>query len=160
MPKVKAIVESFVGTGILVTQAKVSLQKSGLAGQLLKIKDEYECLVKLIEKMESAKYTIKEVVQAIQELDFGEDTCKINQYIKKRIQNDDIFEKVDMERQDISPTVYHMLQNSQPTSASVERSFSMLKKLLAKDRNFKVENVRHYMILLFNVHLVITSLQS
>ena len=37
-------------------QAKVSLQKSGLAGQLLKIKDQYECLVKLIEKMESAKY--------------------------------------------------------------------------------------------------------
>ena len=55
-----------------------------------------------------------------------------------------------MERQDISPTVYDMLQNSQPTSASVERSFSMLKKLLAKDKNFKVENVRHYMILHFN----------
>ena len=36
-PKVKAIVEGFVGSGILVTQAKVSLQKSGLADQLLKI---------------------------------------------------------------------------------------------------------------------------
>ena len=59
----KAIVESFEGSGILVTQAKVSLQKCGLAGQLLKIKDQYECLVKLMEKMESAKYTIKEVVQ-------------------------------------------------------------------------------------------------
>ena len=58
LPEVKAIVESFVGSGILVTQAKVSLQKSGLAGQLLKIKDQYECLVKFIEKMESAKYTI------------------------------------------------------------------------------------------------------
>ena len=58
--------KSFVGSGILVTQAKVSLQKSGLAGQLLKIKDQYECLVKLIEKMESAKYnTIKKAVQAI-----------------------------------------------------------------------------------------------
>ena len=84
LPEVKAIVESFVGSGILVTQAKVSLQKSVLAGQLLKIKDQYECLVKLIEKMESAKYTIKEAKQAIQELDFGEDTCTINQYIKKR----------------------------------------------------------------------------
>ena len=59
LPEVKAIVESFVGSGILVTQAKVSLQKSGLAGHLLKIKDQYaECLVKLIEKMKSAKYTI------------------------------------------------------------------------------------------------------
>ena len=32
LPEVKAIVESFVGSGILVTQAKVSLQKSNLAG--------------------------------------------------------------------------------------------------------------------------------
>ena len=71
LPVVKAIVESFVGSGILVSQAKFSLQTSGLAGQLLKIKDQYECLVKFIEKIESAKYTIKEV-QAIQELDFGD----------------------------------------------------------------------------------------
>ena len=52
LPEVKAIVESFVDSGILVTQAKVRLQKSSLAGQLLKIQDQYECLVKLIEKME------------------------------------------------------------------------------------------------------------
>ena len=127
LPEVKASVESFVGSGILVTQAKVSLQKSGLAGQLLKIKDQYECLVKLIEKIESTKYTVKEAVQAIQELDFREDTCNITQYIKKKMQNNDISEIVNMERQDISPAVYHMLQNSQPTSISVERSFSMLK---------------------------------
>ena len=146
----KAFVESFVGSGILVTQAKVSLQKSGLAGQLLKIKDQYECLVKLIEKMESAKYIIKEAVQAIQELDFGEDIYSINQYIKKRMQNNDISEIINMERQDISPAVHHVLQNSQPMFASVEKSFSMLKKLLAKDRNFKIENVQHYMILHFN----------
>ena len=84
LPGVKAIVESFIDSGILVTQAKLSLQKSGLAGQLLKIKDQYKCLLKLIEKMKSAKYTIKEAVQAIQKLDFGEDACNINQYIKKK----------------------------------------------------------------------------
>ena len=114
VPEVKAIVESLISSEILVTQAKVSLQKSGLAGQLLKLKDQYECLVKLIEKMESAKYTTTKAVQAIQELDFGEDTCNINQYIKKRMQNNDIFEIINMERQDISPVVYHVLQNSQP----------------------------------------------
>ena len=86
--------------------------------------------------MENAKYTIKEAVQAIQKLDIGEDTYNINQYSKKRLQNNDISEIINMERQDISPTVYHMLQNSQITSASVARSFSMLKKLLAKNRNF------------------------
>ena len=71
----KAIVESFLGSEILVTQEKVSFQKSGLAGQLLKIKDQYECLAKPMKKIESAKYIIKEAVQAIQELVFGEDTC-------------------------------------------------------------------------------------
>ena len=83
LAKVKAIVESLVGSGILVTQAKVSQQKSG---QLLNIKDQY---------------TIKEAVQAIQELDFGNDICNINQYIKKRMQNNDFFEIINMERQDI-----------------------------------------------------------
>ena len=55
-----------------------------------------------------------------------------------------------MAKQDISPAVYHMLENSWPTSASVGKSFFMLKKLLAKDKNFKVENVQHYMFLHFN----------
>ena len=65
--------------------------------------------------MESAKYTIKEAVQAIQELDFDEDTYNINQYIKRRMQNNDICEIINMERQDISLAVFYMLQNSQPT---------------------------------------------
>ena len=134
LPEVKAIVESFVGSGILVTQAKFSLQKSGLAGQLLKIIDQYERLVKLIEKMENAKYAIKEAVRAIQELDYGEETCNIKQYIKKRMQNNDISDLINMERQDISPAVHHMLQNSQPTSASVEKSFCMLKNSVGQEQ--------------------------
>ena len=75
--------ERFEGFGILVTQAIVSLQTTGLASQLLKIKDQYKCLDKFTETMESAKYTIKEALQAIHELDFGEDTCSINSCIKK-----------------------------------------------------------------------------
>ena len=72
------------------------------------------------------------------------------------MQNSDISEIINMERQDISPAVCHMLQNSQPQSVSKARSFSLLKKLLAKNRNITVENVRHYMILQFNA----SSLQS
>ena len=50
--------------------------------------------------MESAKYTIK-VVLAIQELDFSEDACNINQYVKKIMQNNDISEIINIERKDI-----------------------------------------------------------
>ena len=34
--------------------------------------------------MEIVKYTMKEAVQAVQELDFSEDTCNINQLLKKK----------------------------------------------------------------------------
>ena len=42
--------------------AIASWQTIDIATQLLKIEDQCECLVKLIESMESAKYTIKEAV--------------------------------------------------------------------------------------------------
>ena len=129
--------QSFEGSGILVTQPNISLQTTGLACQLLNIKGQYECLVKLIEMMESAKYTIKEAVQAIQELDFGEDTCSINRYIQKRRQNNDMSKVINMERPDITPAVYSLLQRSQPTTTSVERSIFMLSNLFAKSRSVR-----------------------
>ena len=48
LDEVRAIVKSFEGFGILVTQAKVSLQTAHLATQFLKIKDQHKCIVKLI----------------------------------------------------------------------------------------------------------------
>ena len=74
----KEIVEGFEGSGILVTQAEVSLLTACLATQLFKVKDHCECLVRLKETIESVKYTIKEAMQVIQELDFEEDTCSFN----------------------------------------------------------------------------------
>ena len=50
----------------------------------------------------------------------------------------------------IDPTSYALLQKAQPTSAAVERSFSMLNKLLRKDRNFDVKNVKKYRKRLFH----------
>ena len=60
--EVKPTVDSFEGSNILVTQAKANVLSTGLDTLLLKIKDQYECLVKHIEKMESVKYTIKEAM--------------------------------------------------------------------------------------------------
>ena len=79
--------------------------------------------------------TIKEAVQPIQELDFGEDTCSINCCMEKECKTMRFFKIINMERPDISSAVYGLL-HSQPTTASAEKSFSTLGKLLAKDRNF------------------------
>ena len=40
---------------------------------------------------EKCQVSIKETVEAILELDFGEGTCGINRYIQKRTQNNDMF---------------------------------------------------------------------
>ena len=50
----------------------------------------------------------------------------------------------------IDPTSFALLQKAQPTSAAVERSFSMLSKLLRKDRNFDVKNIQRYILLYYN----------
>ena len=42
----------------------------------------------------------------------------------------------------IDPRSCAQLQKVQPTFAAVEKSFSMLSKLLRKDRNFDVKNVK------------------
>ena len=41
---VKEIVEIFVGFGISVTHAKVNVERHGLAGEILKISEQCECL--------------------------------------------------------------------------------------------------------------------
>ena len=107
--EVEAIAESFQESGILVTQPKVNLQTTTLATQLLKIKDQSECLIQLIVTIDSAHYTIEEVVQAIPELDF-EDICSINRYIKKML-NNSISKTINIARLDFSPVVYSLLQD-------------------------------------------------
>jgi len=124
---------------VLVTQANNSLQTPSLATQLLIIKEQYGCLVNLIDIMESAKCTIKEAVQAIQGLDFGEDTCNISRNIEKRLENNDILKIMSVERSDISPAVYSLLQHCQPTSASVERSFSYYEKSWPKTEALRLK---------------------
>ena len=50
-----------------------------------------------------------------------------------------------MSRQEVPPAVYCLLKRRQPTTAAVERSFSMLNKLLAKNKNFLPKNVKRNM---------------
>ena len=86
--------------------------------------------------MESAKYTIKEAMQAIQELDFGENTYNINQCIKKRMQNNDISEIINMERQDISPAVYHMLKKFSAHICFCQKKLFDVEKTVGQGQKF------------------------
>ena len=101
--------------------------------------------------MEDTKYTIRAAYNDLTKLGFGDDSCAIAAYIKKRLEKNNLSEIMAMNRQEISSTVYGLLQHCQPTTASVERSFSMQNKLLTNDRNFLLDNVRHYMCVHYNL---------
>jgi len=103
-----------------------------------------------VEQSEGTSFTIELAHNMIGQLDFGVDECDIKHYIDSRIANNILSEIMNLSRPEVSPTLYGLLQKCQPTSASVERSFSMLRKLLAKDRNFLPDNIPKYFKLYYN----------
>ena len=87
---------------------------------------------------------------ALTKIDFRQDPCSIGPYLQKRTAKNEIFDIVNCIQDEVAPITYAHLEKCQASSASVERSFSMLSKLLAKDRNFKPENIKMYLVLHYN----------
>ena len=139
---VKEIANSFSANDILVQKAKEAVNNETVLASLPKIKRDYCVLTTVIKKMESSKYNICEAHSDINKLDFKEDSASVMPYIAKRRnnKNSDVSGIMELSRPAVNPGVYAALQQCQSTSASVERSFSMLNKLLAKDRNFLLNN--------------------
>lgn len=150
LPQVRAIVDEISSDGLIPRRAKEILRKESLPSSLLTIRNCYSQLATAVERLENSSYTISEAFAFLQAMDFGVDPCDIGKYITKRLQSNDMSVIVNMGRTDISPTMYGLLQKCQPSSTSVERSFSMLSKLLAKDRNFKPENVKKHLMVHYN----------
>ena len=64
-------------------------------------------------------------------------------YLDQRFElNSDLKAIVEMTRPNISPELCRKLLNCQATSCTVKRSFSMLRKLLAKDRHLSSDVLR------------------
>ena len=116
---------------------------------LVKI-NQHRALVANVEFLEGSACTITEAYGLLTNMQFDDDPCAIKNYIKKRLSNFDLKTIINCINLTIDPTSYVVLQKTQPTSAAVERSFSMLSKLLRKHRNFDVKNVKQYMMLYYN----------
>ena len=76
--------------------------------------------------------------------------CEQLKITLKRLSNFDLDTIINCTNLTIDLTSYALLQKAQSTSATVERSFSMLNKLLRKERNFDVKKVKKYMMLYYN----------
>ena len=116
---------------------------------LVKI-NQYRTLAANVEFLEGSACTITEAYRLLKNMQFDNDPCIIKNYIKKRLSNSDLETIINCTDLTIDPTSYTLLQKAQSTSAAIERSFSMLSKLLRKDRNFDVKNVKKYMMLYYN----------
>ena len=112
--------------------------------------NQYRTLAANVELLERSACTITETYGLLKNMQFDDDPCAIKNYIKKRLSNSDLKTIINSTNLTIDPTSYALLQKAQPTSAAVERSFSMLSKLLRKDRKFEFKNVKKYMMLYYN----------
>ena len=117
--------------------------------------DQYRTLATIVELLEASDCTMTEAHELLRNMHFLDDSCSIQAYIKKRLYNSDLEVIINCTNLAIAPTTYAFLKKAQPTSADVEQSFSMLSKLLRKDSNFDIKNVKKYMLLYYNITLEI-----
>lgn len=150
LPEIKKIVRIFEEDGKIVENAQKIVENVNLTHQLVDIKFNYEILISVLDNFENSQYNILSGYQCLQNIDFKNDPCSLKCYLASRLSNNGITEIISMKNECISPTSYLLLQNCPPTSISVERSFSMLKKLLASDRNFYPDNIYDFFSFYFN----------
>ena len=148
LPAVRTIVNNWTSAGLLVSRAKDAVNVEGLVSDLVKI-NQYRTLAANVEFLKGSACTITKAYGLLKNMQFDDDPCAIRDYINKRLSNSDLETIINCTNLTIDPTSYALLQKAQPTSAAVERSFSMLNKLLRKDRNFDVKNVKRYMMMLY-----------
>ena len=151
-PQIKMIVDNFEDSGVIVRKAKEAVNEPGVERELTLINKCYGVTLDALEKLEGKEINIENAVKIVTTLRFFEDPCKLKVYIEKRLNRNDIKNIVndDYMSGKISPEARVMLWNCQPTTIDVERSFSMLGKLLRKERNFKDSNINNYMVIYYN----------
>ena len=151
LPAIKEIIHGYEGNGLLVSRAKDSLHDDRLTQSLMEIKRDYSDLIEVLEQTEATAYSILHAYEQLKNIRFGKDACGLRTYLDERMEkNADLLAIVKLSKENVSPSTYVLLQKCQATSSAVERSFSMLKKLLAKDRQFKDDNVKNYLIPHYN----------
>ena len=152
--QVRNIFEQMDDGGVLVNRAKKALNCPIVEEHLFDITTNYCSISRITEEETGINLTVEKSKELISNLDFGNDPCNLISYIKERIKKNGISKLYDCSDTTIEPFVYAKLYHCQSTSISVERCFSILNKLLAKDRNFKPENIDNYLVCKYNSFLI------
>lgn len=146
---VKELVECLEDEGLLVEKAKNIFKVEDLHNELTEIAFCYDALYLEINNICNEGFKIADVKELIQRFNFRDDPVKINDYIEKRLKNTDL-QKILKNETIHSPFIRSRILICPGTTILIERSFSMLNKVLTKERDFNDENVKKYVILYYN----------
>jgi hypothetical protein len=155
LPSVILIVNSWPNDGRIVADAKAAVNQVSIIQDLITIEQCYSCISNCLLSLENPKLGLKEGLALLERLTlkFGEDPAKIRPYLSERLAGHDARQIVGCFKKSLSPLLYSQLLKSQCTSASVERSFSLMKQVLTDRRHFGAEHVKHYMIPYYNSNI-------
>ena len=134
----------------MVKNVHKALESETLNQSLTTIVNQYSSLAELFGDETGISFSIGRAEEVFKNLDFGADDCKIKGYLQDRIDKNAIAQIWKGNNTTLTPSEYAMLSKCQATTVAVERSFSLLNKLLAKDRNFNPNNVEFYMVAKYN----------
>ncbi len=150
--EVSVIVESLEADGILISNAKKAVRITSIKSDLIEIKEKYSNLAEYIEETISQSFDIKKAKVLLENISFPGDQLNLKQYLLTKIKKSDFYSC--FENEDKSPYIIDCLKNSPATSIAVERSFSMLGKILLKERGFNSENIKKYAIFNYNQNYI------
>ena len=131
-----------------MTRTKKAVNNELLVANLVEI-GHYQHLADNVQRFEASHSTILQAHCELVELQFGNDPCHIRDYLNRRLADSDLEKIVNFSCPTVPPATYELLSKAQP-SAAVERSFSILKKVLRCDRPFETINVKKYLMLCYN----------
>ncbi len=120
------------------------LNNERLYDELKTIYNNYSNLCEVIKHGLDITLTVSKAKDLYECLNFYNDLFKTKDYIETRLQNNDLL-NLWKENENQRNSNKNDLYNCPATTIMVERSFSMLNKVLAHDRNFKAENIVKYL---------------
>lgn len=132
--------------GLLFSKASEAINHDEVKKELEEIYEKYAHLEKTIYEVVREDFSIAEAAELVKKLSFRNDDIGLEKYIEKRMDAVD-YKEID-KINDIKIKV--LLKNCPCTTISIERSFSMLGKVVTKDKTFLPKNTKAYMMLYYN----------
>lgn len=90
-------------------------------------------MLSIFDEKLDVNFSIQKAYKLINDLDFEEYSCRIKEYLLRRLKKNGVTKIVEQEIR-LSPSDYAFLQKCQSTSISVERSFYILKKKRSRQK--------------------------